>query len=319
MNYYERYPGDYQRDTAHLSLCEHGAYTMLLDTYYSTERPLPAEYVALYRICRAMDKGEQAAVRAVADQFFPVADCDGLRHNRRADAVIADALPRINAARVNGKKGGRPRKAANPEESQQKPGGKPSGFSLGIPSETHGESSPAPTPCKPKNLSGGGTAEGSGCARDESPPAAALFEALVASDVDAEPNDSRVGAWAAAGVTPGMLATAIGEARQRRTKTRSQQPVNVGLLDAIIGDALAARAAPSAATGLSVGPWHTSWSGIVAKGSELGLAQGADEPDMDFRIRVYRAAGDGQWWDELDRRFRPPSFTPAGAILGAGR
>ncbi|AOJ88307.1 hypothetical protein WS87_08510 [Burkholderia sp. MSMB0856] len=116
-------------------------------------------------------------------------------------------------------------------------------------------------------------------------------------------------------MTPDMLATAIAEARQRRTKARSQQPVNVGLLDAIVGDALAARAAPSAATGLSAGPWHTSWSGIVAKGGQLGLAQGADEPDMDFRIRVYRAAGDGPWWDELDRRFRSPGLVPAGAIL----
>ncbi|AYQ89318.1 DUF1376 domain-containing protein [Burkholderia gladioli] len=29
MNYYERYCGDYQRDTAHLSLTEHGAFADL--------------------------------------------------------------------------------------------------------------------------------------------------------------------------------------------------------------------------------------------------------------------------------------------------
>ena len=32
MNYWRKYIGDYQRDTAHLSLIEHGAYHMLLTT-----------------------------------------------------------------------------------------------------------------------------------------------------------------------------------------------------------------------------------------------------------------------------------------------
>lgn len=114
MNYYERYCGDYQRDTAHLSLAEHGAYTMLLDTYFSVEKPLPKELPSLYRVCRAMTRLEQHAVKAVADQFFPVSEMDGLRHNHRADREIAKARPKIEAARINGRKGGRP-----PKESFQ--------------------------------------------------------------------------------------------------------------------------------------------------------------------------------------------------------
>jgi uncharacterized protein YdaU (DUF1376 family) len=31
VNYYERHIGDYLKDTAHLSLLEHGIYTRLLD------------------------------------------------------------------------------------------------------------------------------------------------------------------------------------------------------------------------------------------------------------------------------------------------
>lgn len=114
MNYYERYCGDYQRDTAHLSLAEHGAYTMLLDTYFSVEKPLPEELSSLYRVCRAMTRLEQHAVKVVADQFFPVSEMDGLRHNHRADREIAKARPKIEAARINGRKGGRP-----PKESFQ--------------------------------------------------------------------------------------------------------------------------------------------------------------------------------------------------------
>ncbi|KVU85126.1 hypothetical protein WK75_27560 [Burkholderia ubonensis] len=138
--------------------------------------------------------------------------------------------------------------------------------------------------------------------------------------MDAPPDDSRVAAWAAARVTPDMLATAISEARQRRVKARSLQPVNVGLLDAIIGDELAARSASSATAGMSAGDWWRSWSGIVAKGAEFGLKQGDGEPDMDFRVRVYRAAGEGPWWDELNRAFRNTAGpVAAGAILENGR
>ena len=112
MNYYRRYVGDYMRDTADLSLAEHGAYTVLLDHYYATEKPLPADFAAVCRICRAMTPEEQAAVRVVADRFFPVTD-DGLRHNARADEEIGLASKVIDAAKANGKLGGRPKKPGN--------------------------------------------------------------------------------------------------------------------------------------------------------------------------------------------------------------
>lgn len=43
MNYYRRYSGDYLRDTSKLSVLEHGAYSLLLDYYYSEETPLPLD------------------------------------------------------------------------------------------------------------------------------------------------------------------------------------------------------------------------------------------------------------------------------------
>jgi uncharacterized protein YdaU (DUF1376 family) len=106
LNYYRRYVGDYLRDTAGLSLAEHGAYTVLLDTYYATMRPLPESLDALYRLCRAMNKTEQSAVRAVAEAFFPVSD-DGLRHNKRADAELGKAGAAIDTQRAGGSVGGR--------------------------------------------------------------------------------------------------------------------------------------------------------------------------------------------------------------------
>lgn len=142
MNYYERYCGDYARDTAHLHLAEHGAYTVLLDTQYATERGLPADYAALYRICRAMSKAEQTVVRSVADQFFPV-DEDGLRWNRRARKDIAKAQPRIVSARANGAHGGRPKK------THEKPSGFPDENPMGFQNETQTKPSENPRETQP--------------------------------------------------------------------------------------------------------------------------------------------------------------------------
>lgn len=84
--WYPHYCGDYLRDTAHLTLAQHGAYRLLLDHYYSTAAPLPADLDTLYRICRASNNSERTAVRAVLDQFFRI-EPNGL-HNQRADRQL---------------------------------------------------------------------------------------------------------------------------------------------------------------------------------------------------------------------------------------
>jgi len=86
ISWYAHYPGDYGRDTAHLSLVEHGAYRLLLDHYHATSAPLPADAAPLYRICRAFDETERKAVDSVLQQFFS-RKADGY-HNSRADAEL---------------------------------------------------------------------------------------------------------------------------------------------------------------------------------------------------------------------------------------
>lgn len=142
MNFYKRYMGDYARDTAHLSLAEHGAYTLLLDHYYATEKPLPADDAALFRLCRGFDGAEQQAIRRVADMFFPIAE-DGLRHNDRADRDIPKDTRAIKAARGNGKLGGRPLKKTmdsieidTPSEPAAEPLSEPNQNPVGYDNET---------------------------------------------------------------------------------------------------------------------------------------------------------------------------------------
>ena len=95
MNWYPRYYGDYARDTAHLSLAEHGAYAVLLDHYYAIKRGLPESPDYAYRVCRAFDQAERDAVDSVLAQFFPV-NGDGLRHNKRADAELIKETAIVN-------------------------------------------------------------------------------------------------------------------------------------------------------------------------------------------------------------------------------
>jgi uncharacterized protein YdaU (DUF1376 family) len=120
MNWYPRFPGDYMRDTAHLSVVEHGAYTLLLDHYYSTNGPLPESYGTLIRICRAYDDVEQDAVKAIADQYFPIGP-DGKRHNKRADEQLLEMNEKRKVLSEAGKRGMKKRwkKQANNEANNE--------------------------------------------------------------------------------------------------------------------------------------------------------------------------------------------------------
>jgi uncharacterized protein YdaU (DUF1376 family) len=90
-------------------LAEHGAYGLLLDEYYSTERPLPGNVLSLYKLCRATNQTEKDAIKSVVKSFFKLGN-DGLFHNKRADSEIAVTQRRSDIARLNGRNGGRPKK-----------------------------------------------------------------------------------------------------------------------------------------------------------------------------------------------------------------
>lgn len=114
MNFYKRFVGDIQAKTGDLTLAEFGAYDRLLDHYYSTEQGLPPDVARCYAIARAMTKDERKAVEFVLSKFFTLGP-DGLYTQGRTEAMIAEAQPKIDAARANGKKGGRPPKKTEPK------------------------------------------------------------------------------------------------------------------------------------------------------------------------------------------------------------
>lgn len=88
MNYYPFHIGDYLSATRHLSWEEDAAYRRLLDTYYTSEKALPADLRAVCRLVLATTESQREAVRVVLEEFFELGE-DGW-HNSRADAEIAE-------------------------------------------------------------------------------------------------------------------------------------------------------------------------------------------------------------------------------------
>ncbi len=125
MNYYDHYIGDYQAKTAHLSLAEHGAYLLMLQNFYMSERPLPADRKVLFRLLRVDSKQERAAVESVIRQYWT--EESGALINRRASRAVEEYRRWVNKQRANGGKGGRPPKTQGQTQgqTQTKPNGNP--------------------------------------------------------------------------------------------------------------------------------------------------------------------------------------------------
>lgn len=101
MNYYQRFIGDYVRDTIGLTMEEDGCYCRLLDWMYANEEPVPHDI--RHSIARAMTPGEKKTTDKVLGKFFKRIGA-GWEHSR-----VLDEIEKANTRRANGKKGGRPK------------------------------------------------------------------------------------------------------------------------------------------------------------------------------------------------------------------
>jgi uncharacterized protein YdaU (DUF1376 family) len=107
MHYYQHHIGDYRRDTAHLSLLEHGVYRQLLDWAYLDNEPIPKETETVYRRLSARTQDEKNAVDIVLSEFFTLE----IGYTQKRAEIEKQAYERKAAtARIAGKLGGRPKK-----------------------------------------------------------------------------------------------------------------------------------------------------------------------------------------------------------------
>ena len=131
MHYYQHNIADYRKDTGHLTLLEHGIYRQLLDSYYLDEKPIETQWVI--RRLRITTDLEKSALQNVLDEFFVSSECGNFYSKPRCDEEINKYHAKVSQAKVNGSKGGRPKKpkktkpvnSANPKKTGSKTNQKP--------------------------------------------------------------------------------------------------------------------------------------------------------------------------------------------------
>jgi len=235
MNFFKLYIGDYQRDTGTLTLAEHGAYLLMLQHLYATEKPLPTGR-ELHRLLRAESKAERDAIDRVTARFWH--ETDGGLVNDRALNEIRKGIAQREINQQIGKRGGRPRKTESVIE--------PETDSV-IKYEPNRNPNHSQTP-EVNPLSEQAAAVPQPVSR-EKPPAAASSPAdpITARAIELtvllrqrgaalQASDPRIRGWAERGVSDAQAMTALETANERRASKANPQPVNAGLLDSILAD-----------------------------------------------------------------------------------
>ena len=87
------YPGDYLKDTAHLTTIQHGAYFLLLQAYWSNSGPIPMSRVigTVKMTKRAWGRHKDPVL-----DFFETKEIDGIKYlvHKRVEKDIKEAIQR---------------------------------------------------------------------------------------------------------------------------------------------------------------------------------------------------------------------------------
>ena len=313
MNYYPHHIGDYDSHTSHLNWLEDAAYSRMIRLYYRTEKPLSSKVEQICRLLRANSAAEKKAVNQVLEEFFILQD-DGW-HNSRCDAEIHRANSKAERNREVGKLGGRPRKTetktdnpGNPKETQtviygnpnetlpiansQEPNKATAAIIPPVVAPTDEKPSPPPVVGKPE--------------KPEPPPKPEVARNVQIAVLLREWERDRgkfakitsatpqLQGWIDRGASNDQIREAYDLAVAMRSSNGDEGAINAGIVDTFLAQILNPPAATSALNRHpppgTVVPWQASWSGIVAKGQELGMHQSEAEHPQAFKARVFEAA-----------------------------
>lgn len=106
-------------------------------------------------------------------------------------------------------------------------------------------------------------------------------------------NSPHIEVWVDSGVTDQQLRNAYDMAVQDRVRYGDEGPISAAFLDIFLAKLLSPSEGASALNrpGANAGkPWQATWSGILAKASELGIEKQDGEHDPQFKDRVFAAA-----------------------------
>lgn len=114
MHYYQFNIKDYSFATIRMSLMEDLAFRRMLDLFYESEQPLPFELKRVAKLIGMLDHQEE--IRDVLNEFWTETESGWV--NSRALSEIKAYKAKADTARLNGKKGGRPKTHKEPTETQ---------------------------------------------------------------------------------------------------------------------------------------------------------------------------------------------------------
>lgn len=129
MHYYQFNIADYRKDTTHLTAVQHYMYRTLIDWYYLNEKPIPnSPENILRKLSLGTSQTRIDELNALLAEFFTLKKKHW--HHARIDADIKRYQKRVLVNKVNGMKGGRPRKTepeatAKPKKAEAKATSKP--------------------------------------------------------------------------------------------------------------------------------------------------------------------------------------------------
>ena len=141
--YFCFFHGDYLKDTLDLTAAQDGMYIRLLIQYY-TQGYLESDLSKLYRICRAIDDAEKAAVDYVVDRYF-IRNGNGHLINKKAEEELSFRKKFIEEQNRKSKLGVEARKrrlSTTRTLPGDKPAGQPDGKPVGSPG---GQPYPSPS------------------------------------------------------------------------------------------------------------------------------------------------------------------------------
>lgn len=116
--YMPLYVADYLADAAHLTTEEHGAYLLLIMTYWQRGKPLPADPSRLANIAR-MTNERWTDVQRTLSEFFVIDN--GVWSHNRIEAELSKFRGKSDKAKAAGKASGESRKSKTPTDVEQKP------------------------------------------------------------------------------------------------------------------------------------------------------------------------------------------------------
>lgn len=164
IHFYAWFPGDYARDTAHLSMVEDAAYRRLLDAYYMTGR-VSANAEVLPRVCRAITPDEQAAVLRVVAEFFEVRD--GYLYHPKVEHELA------RSRAISGKRADAGRRGAEKTNSKRSANAAANAVAIASASDAANVRQPIPTYSVSKDTDAGASSPPP--AKDSTDPKEAIF------------------------------------------------------------------------------------------------------------------------------------------------